>query len=265
MNCISLLTDFGLDDNFVGVMKAVILKINPRAQILDICHAVSPQDIFGAAFLLSSAYAYFPRGTVHLVVVDPGVGSKRKGIIAKTRNYLFVAPDNGVLTLALQKERPLKIVEIGNSKYFLKPVSSSFHGRDIFAPVSAHLSCGEGINDFGRSLSSYQKLEFPKIKVNASSLTGKIIYIDHFGNLVSNIGKKEFFNFVKTGKFKIAVKDKSIDRISGNYSQVRPLKPLALFDSFNFLEIAVNSHSAEKLLNAKKGMAIKIVRYRKLA
>jgi hypothetical protein len=263
MNCISLLTDFGLDGNFVGVMKAVILKVNPRAQILDICHGVKPQDIFGAAFLLGSAYAYFPHGTVHLVVVDPGVGSKRKGIIVETRNYLFVAPDNGVLSFALQKEKPLKIVEINNFNYFLKPVCSSFHGRDIFAPVSAHLSCGRGVDNFGTRLNSYQKLGFPKIKVTTNTLTGEIIYLDRFGNLVSNIEKNDFFNFIKSDKFKIFIQNKTFDRLSDSYSEVRPLKPLALFDSFNFLEIAVNSHSAEKLLNAKKGTAVKIARYKR--
>jgi len=261
MNCISLLTDFGLDDNFVGVIKAVILKINPGAKIIDISHSVKPQDIFGAAFLLGSAYAYFPRGSVHLVVVDPAVGSKRKGIIVKTKDYFFVAADNGVLTLALQKERPLKIAEIRNSKYFLKPVSSTFHGRDIFAPVAAYLAGGKSIADFGTSLNSYQRLAFPKIKVTADTLTGKVIYIDRFGNLVSNIAKNDFFGFVKKNKFKIFVRNKTIDRLSGSYSEAHHLKPLALFDSFNFLEVALNSHSAEKLLNAKKGTAIKIVRY----
>jgi S-adenosylmethionine hydrolase len=260
MDCISLLTDFGLDDNFVGVMKAVISKLNPRAKVLDICHAVLPQDILGAAFLLAGSFSYFPRGTVHLVVVDPGVGSKRKPVIVKTRDYFFVAPDNGVLSLALEKENPLKIIEISNSKYFLKPVSSTFHGRDIFAPVAAHLSGGKGMNNFGKELNSYRKLDFPKVKVSAIALTGQVIYIDRFGNLVSNIEKKVFFNFVKKDKFKISVGNRTIDRLSGSYSQARPLKPLALFDSFNFLEIAVNSNSAEKILNAKKGTVIKAVR-----
>jgi S-adenosylmethionine hydrolase len=260
MSCISLLTDFGFDDNFVGVMKAVILNINPRAKIVDLSQMVEPQEIFEAAFLLGSSYAYFPKGTVHLVVVDPGVGSKRKGIIVKTRNYVFIAPDNGVLSFVLQKERPIKVVEIRNSKYFLKPVSSTFHGRDIFAPVAAYLSRGRDINNFGKRLTSYQKLDFPKIKVSADTLTGEIVYLDRFGNLVSNIGKKDFSNFVQKGKFKIFVRNKTIDRLSDSYSEVHPPKPLALFDSFSFLEIAVNSNSAEKLLNAKKGTAIKIVR-----
>lgn len=260
MNCISLLTDFGLDDNFVGVMKAVILKVNPRVKILDICHGVLPQDISEAAFLLASSFKYFPRGTVHLIVVDPKVGSRRKAVVVKTRNYFFVAPDNGVLSLALQKEKPLKIVEIKNSKYFLKPVSATFHGRDIFAPVAAHLTCGREINNFGKKLASYQKLDFPKIKFSANTLSGRIIYIDRFGNLVSNIGKKEFFGFVKKARFKISVKNTTIDKLSGSYSESYPLRPLALFDSFNFLEISVNSNSAEKILYAKKGTRIKVIR-----
>ena len=260
MHCISLLTDFGLDDNFVGVMKAVIAKVNPRAKVLDICHAVQPQDILQAAFLLAASLSYFPRGTVHLVVVDPGVGSKRTPIIVKTRNYIFVAPDNGVLSLALEKEKPLKIIEINNARYFLKPVSTTFHGRDIFAPVAAQLSSGKAINNFGRSISSYQKLLFPKTKISANTLTGRIIYIDHFGNLISNIGKKDFFGFVKKSNFKISLGTRTIDKLSDSYSQAHPLKPLALFDSFDFLEIAVNSGSAERILRIEEGSIVKIAR-----
>ena len=260
MNRISLLTDFGLDDNFVGVMKAVILKINPRAQIVDLCHQVKPHDIFSAAFLLGSAAQYFPRGTVHLAVVDPGVGSKRKAIVVQTKNNFFVGPDNGVLSLALRREKILKIIEIRNPKYFLKPVSHTFQGRDIFAPVSAHLSRRAAIENFGRRLNSYKKIVLPNIKVNTRTLTGEIIYQDGFGNLISNIDKKVFRNFVKKDKFKIYIKNRVIDRVSESYSQVCPLQPLAIFDSFDFLEIAVNSGSAAKLLKTKKGATIKIVR-----
>ena len=134
MGVISLITDFGLKDNFVGVMKAVILKINPQAQIVDICHEAKPHDILEAAFLLRSSFKYFPNGSVHLVVVDPGVGSERKKLLVKTKDYFFIAPDNGVLSLALKGQAPLKIIEITNKKYFLKPTSDTFQWQQYFYP-----------------------------------------------------------------------------------------------------------------------------------
>ena len=259
MNLISLITDFGLKDNFVGVMKAVILKINPIAQIVDVCHEVKPQDILEAAFLLKNSFRYFPSGTVHLVVVDPQVGSKRKKIIAQTKNYFFVGPDNGALSLALKDERPVKIIGITQEKYFLKPVSDTFHGRDIFAPVSAYVSKGEDIRKFGRTIKSFKVLELPLVKVTKHELTGEIIYIDRFGNLVSNIDKDTFANFTKNKRFKICIKDKTIDKLSHSYSECAFRKPLALIDSFNYLEIAINSGSARDYLGVYKGTKIKII------
>lgn len=256
---ISLLTDFGLEDNFVGVMKGVILKINPRVKIVDICHQIKLQDILEAAFLLKSSYKYFPKDTIHLVVVDPGVGSQREKIIVKTKDYFFVAPDNGVLTLALKNEPPVKIIEISNDKYFLKPTSSTFHGRDIFAPVAAYISKGENIDKFGRSIKSIRSLAWPKVKIKEKTMAGEIIHIDRFGNLVSNIHKDTLENFIKNKKFKICVKDKVINRLSHSYSEGLPLKPITLIDSFNFLEIAINSASARDYLDLDKGEMIKVI------
>lgn len=259
MNLISLITDFGLKDNFVGVMKAVILKINPYAQIIDISHQVKPQDIMEAAFLLRSSYNYFPKGTVHLVVVDPGVGSNRKKLLIKTKNYFFVGPDNGVLNLALKNEPPLKIIEITNQIYFLKPVSDTFHGRDIFAPVCAYVSKDKhNIEKFGGTIKSFKDLELPRVKTVSKSLTGEIIHIDRFGNLISNIDKDTLASFIKNKKFKICIKDKSIDRLSCSYSEGLQLKPIALIDSFNYLEIAIHGGSAQNYLNIDKGAKINI-------
>jgi S-adenosylmethionine hydrolase len=260
MNVISLITDFGYEDNFVGVMKAAILKINPRVQIIDICHEVKPQDVVEAALLLKSSFKYFSSGTVHLIVVDPGVGSKRKKIIVKTKNYFFVAPDNGVLTLALKDEPALKIIKISNDNYFLKPVSDTFHGRDIFAPVAAYLSKREDIHKFGKPIKNIKTLDLPLIKLSNRQLTGKIIYIDHFGNLISNIDKDTLKDFIKNKKFKIIIKDKIINKLSHSYSKRVQLKPLALIDSFNYLEIAVNSGSAQNYLGVEKGEKFKVIR-----
>lgn len=260
MSIISLITDFGLKDNFVGVMKAVILGINPRAWIVDICHEIKPQGILEAAFLLRSSFKFFPSGTVHLVVIDPGVGSKRKKILVKTKNHFFIAPDNGVLSLALEDEPAINIIEITNDKYFLKPVSGTFHGRDIFAPVAAYVSKGEDIKKFGKSINSIKALELPQVKVDKQELIGEIIYIDKFGNLVSNIDKATLKNFIGNKKFKFHIKNKIINKLSQSYSEGFPQEPIALIDSFDYLEIAINSGSAKNYLGVDKGTKIKVIK-----
>jgi len=256
MTVISLITDFGQKDNFVGVMKGVILSINPHAKIVDICHEVKPHDISEAAFLLKSSFKYFPKGSLHLVVVDPGVGSERKRLLVKTKDYFFVAPNNGVLSLALKGQPYLKAIEITNKKYFLKPTSDTFHGRDIFAPTAAYLSKGEDFSKFGKRIKSIKGLRLPQVKITSKSLIGEIIYIDRFGNLVSNIDKEMLDNFIKDKKFRIYIKDKTIEKLSHSYNEGTYLKPLVLIDSFNYLEIALNRGSACNYLKAKKGTEV---------
>jgi len=258
MSVVSLITDFGLRDNFVGVMKAVILKINPRVRFVDVCHDINPQDTLEAAFLLKSAYKFFPRHSIHLVVVDPGVGSKRKAILVRTKNYIFIGPDNGVLSFALKEERPLEIIEISNDKYFLKTVSSTFHGRDIFAPVCAHISKKEDIRKFGRPRGMLQTLDLPKVRISSRQLWGEIIYIDRFGNLVSNIDKQTISIFTKKRKFKINIKNRTINSLSLGYFEGKASGPMALIDSFGYLEIAVNGDSASRILRAGKGEKIRV-------
>ncbi|MCM8800891.1 MAG: SAM-dependent chlorinase/fluorinase [Candidatus Omnitrophica bacterium] len=259
MRLISLITDFGLKDNFVGLIKAVILKINPKVKIVDISHLVKPQDIKEAAFILKSSFYYFPKGTVHLVIVDPGVGTERKKLLVKTKNYFFVAPDNGVLAPTLKKEKPIKIIQITNPKYFLKPVSYTFHGRDIFAVVSAYVAKGDRLERFGKRIDTYLNLDLPQLKIKKNELIGQIIYIDRFGNLVSNIDGITFNNFVKNKGFKIFIKDKVIERLSYSYQDVAGFKPLAIIDSFGYLEIALNSGSAKDYLKAKEGSLVKVM------
>lgn len=260
MQCISLLTDFGLQDNFVGVIKAVILKINPRVEIIDLCHQLKPQDIFEAGFLLKGSFRYFPKGTVHLVVVDPGVGSQRKKIVVKTRDYYFVAPDNGVLWPALADEQIQKIIEITNEKYFLKPLSYTFHGRDIFAPVVAHLSLGKSIEVFGKRLNSIKQLNLPTARRMKDKLTGEVIYIDRFGNLITNINKDEFRNFVANSNFKIYIAGQELNKISRSYQEAEKNSPLAIFSSFGNLEISVREANARQFLSADKGTPIQIIK-----
>lgn len=241
-------------------MKAAILNINPRAKIIDLCHKVSPQDVPEAAFLLKNSFKYFPVGTVHLVVVDPGVGSKRKRILVKTDDYYFVAPDNGVLSLSLQGENIRGIIEITNEEYFLKPVSDTFQGRDIFAPVAAHLSLGRGIDNFGKRLKSIKGLRLPGPKRVKNKLSGEVIYIDRFGNLITNVTKVAFADFVKKSGFQIYIANRLINKISHSYQEAKKNKPLAIFDSFGNLEISVAQANAQECLSAYKGMPVQIIR-----
>jgi len=261
MSIVSILTDFGQRDNFVGVMKAVILKINPKAKIVDLCHNINPQDIQEGAFILKNSFRYFPKGTVHLVVVDPGVGSSRKKVLVKTQDYYFVAPDNGVLSPALCKEVIQGIVEITEEKYFLKPVSDTFHGRDIFAPVAAYLSLGRDIYDFGKRIKGIKPLDLSEPKRFKNKLIGEVIYIDHFGNLITNITKDEFRDFIGDSDFKICVKKHMINKISHSYQEANRNLPLAIFDSFGNLEISLAFLSAAKYLSLGKGTVVEVIKY----
>ena len=259
MKTIALLTDFGLSDNFAGVMKGVILKINSRLRLVDITHKVCAHDIAGAAFLLKGSYKYFPKGTIFLVVVDPGVGSQRRPIIIRSRNYFFVGPDNGVLEPAACADGIRKIVAIENKKYFLKTVSDTFHGRDIFAPVAAYLSKGKRPDVFGRSLDSVKQSGIPLSKVSKGILKGEVVYIDRFGNLVTNIDEALFKRFRRNKKFKIKIKDTKIDSLAGSYQAAGTGEPLAIFGSFGLLEISVNRGSAEKHFRARKGLSVEVL------
>lgn len=254
MKIITLLTDFGLQDNFVGVMKGVILNVNPKAQIIDISHNVTPHSIFEGAFLLANSYKFFPKKTLHLAVVDPGVGSKRKPILVTTEDYFFIAPDNGILSLALRNEKIKKITHLTNKRFFLKPLSDTFHGRDIFAPVAAYLSLGRRIEDFGRSIKEIEGLKLPEVKFNKNFLIGEIIYIDRFGNLVTNITKGAFNDFIGKRNFVIELKGILIDKVSCSYSEAGRNSALATWDSFSYLEIAVNQGSAKEFFSAKIGL-----------
>lgn len=185
---ITLTTDFGMTDAYVGIMKGVILGINPEASIVDICHTIQPQNVTQAAFVLSTAFPYFPQGTIHLVVVDPGVGTKRRAVILITHQALFVAPDNGVLSYVIKEAEPrFEAITISNPRFWRSPVSFTFHGRDILAPVAAHLSLGVPPREFGDVIHSLSVFPRPQPYQGAEGeLVGHIIHIDRFGNLITN-------------------------------------------------------------------------------
>jgi len=255
MSIIALLTDFGLNDNFVGVMKGVIYHINPEVKIVDLSHQIESHNIHEAAFLLKSSYPYFPEGTVFLIVVDPGVGSGRKSVIVETEKYLFVAPDNGVLSFLMERDIK-RIIQITNEEYFLKPVSRTFHGRDIFAPVAAHLSKGEKVEKFGPGTRKIEKLTFPEPQVKNNRLVGEVIYVDRFGNLITNINQDTFLRFIKGKKFQIVIGKAKIPKISSSYQEGKEGLPVGIFGSFDNLEILLYRDDASRLLNLHKSSKI---------
>lgn len=262
---ITLTTDFGTSDAYVGVMKGVILGINPNAQIVDITHAIPPQDVHEAAFLIHSAHRYFPQGTIHTIVVDPGVGSNRRAIVCQTDSAFFVCPDNGVLSYLVGETSGLdtSAVTIENPTYLLPHVSNTFHGRDIFAPVAAHLSLGVPLADIGTPVHNLVQLPIPTMHIAEDTLLGQIIKVDSFGNLITNISQSDFVAFTETASaYTIQTGDVCINRLNRAYAASDTGEPLAIIGSFGLLEIAVNCGSAAACLGLKRGDAVSIKKKR---
>jgi S-adenosylmethionine hydrolase len=268
---ITLTTDFGTSDAYVGVMKGVILGINPNVQVVDITHAVPPQDIHEAAFLIHSAYRYFPKGTIHVIVVDPGVGSDRQAIVCQTDHAFFVCPDNGILSYLLpeienDEEQLWHVVAIQNRAYYLPEVSQTFHGRDIFAPVAAHLSLGVLIDDIGPPLQNLVQLSLPPLTISNDKLTGGIIKIDSFGNAITNISESELIHLGNastrgTSNYEVTVGSTQLKRLNRIYAESEIGAPLAIIGSSGMLEIAVNGGSAAQVLGLKHGDTVTIQRF----
>jgi len=257
---ITLLTDFGTKDHYVASLKGVILRIHPQCTLIDISHQVNPQDIKEGAFILANAYSFFPKGTIHLAVVDPGVGGSRKAILLVTRDYFFVGPDNGLLTLAAPRGRVKQAVALANKKFFLPRVSATFHGRDLFAPVAAHLSLGVKPKAFGSELDSWVELDFRNSRTRKQELVGEILHVDLFGNIISSIREQQFFHFTKDHPFVIKIGKRAIHGLEKGYWAGKKEEVMALFGSGGFLEISVKEGSAQKILKAKRGNLIKVQR-----
>ena len=256
---ITLLTDFGGSDPFVGVMKGVILGINPEAAIVDLCHGTTAHDPSEAAFLLATSYRYFPKGTIHVAVVDPGVGGPRRAILATCDGHLFVGPDNGLLGPIAERGGPSSVRVITAARYFLQPVSATFHGRDIFAPVAGHLSLGAEPDRFGHPIDDYVRLMLPRpSQSGASSIKGEILNIDRFGNLVSNIAREDLEPLASGGPItalQVEIAGRTLP-IVGYYAQVAPGAPGAVIGSANHLEIFVHQGDASRLLRAGRGSEV---------
>jgi len=237
---VTLLTDFGLKDPYVAMMKGVILSVNPTARIIDISHLVTTAGVAQAAQILYDTYPYFPEGTVHVAVVDPGVGTQRRPILAVARSHLFVGPDNGVLWPIIETCDEAEIIHLTEARYFLPHVSHTFHGRDIFAPVAGHLSQGVDPFDMGPVIYDPIHLKYPAPYQKEGSLYGQIVQVDHFGNLITNIRAEELQEFLKGSILLVRIGDLNIEGIEQTYAQTAAGEPLALFGSSGYLEIAVN-------------------------
>jgi len=256
---IALLTDFGTRDHYAGTMKGVALGICPDATLVDISHDLPAHDVLGAALELAAAYRYFPTGTIFLVVVDPGVGSGRRGIAAEAGDYKFVAPDNGVLTAVLDEHPPKRIVELTERKYARPTVSRTFEGRDRFAPAAAWLAKGIELAALGRSAGAIHRLDIPKPQVAVDRIAGQVVRVDRFRNLITNIDRRTF-DKVADGPLDIRVGSHAVPRVVSTYADVASGEVCALFGSTDHLEIATNGASAAASLDLGRGASVHVAR-----
>jgi hypothetical protein len=257
---ITLTTDFGLSDHFVGVMKGVILGIAPAAQLVDISHGVRPYEIADGAFTIAQAYRYFPKKTIHVVVVDPGVGTARRPLLAGMAGQYFIAPDNGVLSMVFSRESP-KVRHITNERFFLDPVSRTFHGRDVFSPVAAHLASGVTPAQFGRRIDDYLRASFDQPKqTGKGAWTGTILKADHFGNLATNFHVDQFPS-VRTHAFALQAGLKAITRLALTFSECAPGELFVIVGSSGYLEVATSQGSAAEALGCSAGSPVDLTIY----
>ena len=256
MSIITLLSDFGLKDPYVAEMKAVILSIHPQARIVDITHEIEKFNTCIGAFVLASATPYFPAGTIHVAVVDPGVGTKRRPIIVETKRSYYVGPDNGLLMLAAQKEGVGHVYHVNNPQYMLPQVSRTFHGRDIFAPVAAHLARGSPPSEFGPEIQDHVFPKFAKPRVRKGELLGEVLHIDDFGNIVSNISAEDLekMDIREGGSLRVKLDGETLTlKLCSAYGEVPAKTPLAIIGSGDFLEVSINQGSASRTFKVKIG------------
>lgn len=260
---VTFTTDFGLTDHYVGTMKGVILNINPSSHIVDITNAVQSYDVLDGAIAISQAYKYFPSDTIHLVIVDPGVGTTRRPLLVRTERHYFLAPDNGVLSFVFESEHErLQVRHITAEHYFLQPVSQTFHGRDVFAAVAGYLSKGVEPSAFGEEITDYVRFAAPRPKaMSPLSIKGVVLKVDKFGNLITNIrpaDMPELFS-PEPPPFRVIVGKAEVTKMKTAYAQGTPGETFAIIGSMGFLEIATNRGHAARLVGADKGSDIGIV------
>lgn len=258
---ITLTTDFGTNDHFVGAIKGVILDIVPEAAIVDISHAVQAFDVLDGALAISQAYSYFPNGTIHTVVVDPGVGTTRRPILASSDGYHFVAPDNGVLSMVYAREERIRVRHITSEHYFRQPVSSTFHARDVFAPVAAYLAKMVDSHKFGDEIEDYVRFAAPKPKATGEGrLRAVVLKVDRFGNLITNVTPEDAPALFAAGSagFKIVVGSREITEVRTAYAEGAPGEVFGVLGSMGYLEIVANRTAAAQITGAGKGSEVSI-------
>jgi len=255
---ITLTTDYGTNDHLVGTLKGVILKINPDVTIVDITHNVTPFDLLDGALAIGSAYSYFPPRTIHVVVVDPGVGTERRPLLVSATNQYFVAPDNGVLSLVYEREEETLVVRHANAEhYYLQPVSKTFHGRDIFAPVAAWLSKGWQTSGMGDEISDYKRFALPRPKEADGVVKGVILRADSFGNLITNFRQEDLpEGAINGGAINLQAGNQAVGKFVETFAQGNGAEPFAYLGSSGFVEIAVNKGNAARTLSLNRGTAV---------
>ena len=259
---ITLTTDFGSQDHYVGAIKGVILSINPEVEIVDICHDLRAYDVLEGAFAIAQVYRYFPPRTIHLVMVDPGVGSSRRPILVAADRYHFVAPDNGVLSLVYAREESVLVRHIAASHYYLEPVSQTFHARDIFAPIAAWLSRQVEPEKFGDPIEDYIRFHTPQPKkVNERLLKGMVLRVDRFGTLTTNFTPADLPQLFGENPpaFKLVIGKTEISKLVTSYAQATPGEVVAILGSSGYLEIAANRASAAAALGVGKGAEVGVI------
>ena len=257
---IALLSDFGLRDHYVGTMKGAILGIAPESVLVDLTHDIPAHDVLQGSLQLAAACSYFPAGTVFVAVVDPGVGSARRAIAIEAGGYRFVAPDNGLLTAALATRAPRQIVQITERRYALPAISRTFEGRDRFGPAAAWLARGTALNELGPALADYARLEIPVLRATGDALCGTVLYVDRFGNAVTNIDRRTFEAFAPGHQLRIEVAGHAVGEPVETYAQIPPDAVAALFGSSDHLEVAMNAASAAARLGLAPGARVVVSR-----
>jgi len=255
---VALLTDFGTRDHYAGTLKGVVLSVCPDATLVDIGHDIPAHDVLAGALELAACYRYFPIGTIFLVVVDPGVGSSRRGIAADIGDYRFVAPDNGVLSAVFQESPPKKVVELTERKYSRPTISRTFEGRDRFAPAAGHLAKGITLVSLGKSIKDFHVIDLPRPRVSGRELSGEIVRVDRFGNLITNIDRRTFEHFANGAAIAILVGGREIPRVVATYAEAPAGELCALFGSTDHLEVAVNAGDAAATLKLARGGAARV-------
>ncbi|HTV58228.1 MAG TPA: SAM-dependent chlorinase/fluorinase [Verrucomicrobiae bacterium] len=256
---ITLTTDFGTNDHFVGAMKGVILNINPEASVVDLTHGVIAHDILDGALAIGRTFKYYPPRTIHVVVVDPGVGTQRRPILVAGDTQYFVAPDNGVLSMVFEQSETLHAWHITSEHYFLHPVSNTFHGRDIFAPVAGWLSKSWQTASFGEEITDFVRFSIPKPKAQGTSIKGVVLRVDHFGNLITNVTPADVPALVTPdGKVTIRAGNGEIKKVCSTFSEGAAGEAIGIVGSSGYLEIVVNKGNASKALGATRGSEVAV-------